>query len=429
MQKLWFESVYREAGGLSKRQLAIPMRIVGALKIDVLRHSLQIIVCRHEALRTRFVSDTDGPRQQIDDAHVTDLEVIDLRRSSRISAERETRRQSEAFIAKDIDLCVGPLFAARLFILNNKEQVLILALDHIITDGISNVIIFRELWSIYQQLVLGSPWSLVPVPLQFGDYAVWRQNMSEFLREEHESYWTSRLAEAPKIMLPRDAGVQQAQNPVEARLRLAFGVGLSARLRDLAQRERTLLPLVILTAYVTVMSRWCRQEDILLIFVSNARGRPELQNVVGFLANIVCLRVAVRQQDRLIDLLRRVDLEFRAAQEHQDFDRVIDLVPEGTTELGFNWLPDYWGQNMTHDVIAADAGLRIEPFWIASVPPRPAFSPWFSKSEAGIALTVEYRSDLFATRTIEWFGYSLRLCAEELTRCPHTQVSCLSIKD
>lgn len=420
LQVRWRKWITQENGGLSQR-ICTAMRVSGLLRVDLLRTSLEVVFRRHESLRTRIVL-IDGVLAQIVDASCDlKLDVIDLSEVSPSTAESRVLRCSEEFSREKIDLSVGPLFAAKLFKLSVSEHVLILALDHMITDGVSNNIVCREIWTAYHQLVRGLAPSLPQLPVQFADYAVWQQRTYGAWLRRHELYWRRRLAGAPKIQIPIEDRLIEVKNPVGATLEIPFGDALSARLRIVARREGVLLPVVVLTIYLAAMSHWCNQRDLVLTFLSNARYRPELQGMVGFLANVLYLRVEVTDDDSLSTLLKRVNFEFHSAYEHQDFGWVPDLVPECSTELHFNWLPPNWISTLIDDAQEGHGALRIQPFPLSLTWPF-KFIPWFSDSPAGVTVLVGYRPDIFERTTVERFGKSLVLFAEQLSGRPSARV-------
>lgn len=167
----------------------------------------------------------------------------------------------------------------------------------------------------------------------------------------------------------------------------------------MARRERSLLALVVLTAYIAVMSRWCNKGDLVTGFISNGRYRPELENMIGFVANMLHLHVEVTEGDSFLDLLKRLNREIRSAYDHQDFDRVPAFIPECATDLQFNWLPTHWSQGFVCQHREADDKVRVQQFPFRVIQPC-KFTP-FSDTAAGINVTVLYGSDRFAPSTIE----------------------------
>lgn len=421
-------------GRLSVRMGAAALRVLGPLDPIVLRRSLEEVIRRHESVRTRFVAIDGVPEQVIDSSCECHLEEIELAQTASSDGAREVTRLVRHFLEEQVDLSVGPLFAAKLWRLSSSEHVLILALDHMVADAASCAILSGEVWTLYHQAAKGLPFSLPHLPVQFADYAVWQQRTHSAWLKKHGPYWKERLTGAPRLQLPVDDGLASGDYPIAVPLHFPFGNRLSAGLRDAARREGALLPLVVLTVYVAVVSRWCGQRDLVLTFVSHGRHRrPELQNMIGFLASRLFLRVEIGHDDSFRDLLKRVNVEFYSAYEHYDFDRVPDFIPEcaADTDTDFNWLPAVWGRRPAHKG-AADEQLRIQPFPLE--PYRKRLPEWFklasvfSETAAGIVATVLYRPDLFAADTIERFGQNLRSFAQEFAHHPLAPIASVSLE-
>jgi len=408
-----------EAAGLSVRWSSFAMRVLGPLDVNLLKRSIDAAVWRHESIRTKIVVVEGIPRQQIDVACEYEWDVIDISDVSPKTIEGELKQLAEDFVRVKIDISSGQLFAVRVFRLSNCEHVLILALDHIITDGFSNGVLAKDIWALYRQGEQGLPLLLPELPLQFADYAVWQQRAYGAWLQNHEAYWRGRLTGSPqRIQIPVRDDSWQAKDPVGAELEITFGNALSAKLREIARRERTLLAMVVLTVYAATMSRWCNERNLVIAFISNGRNRSELQGMVGLVADPLFLRLEITKEDNFIDLLRRLIVEFRSAYDHPTFCWV-QCCP---TDVRFNWLPDHgakWVKD--HYLHGSDNRLVVLPFSL----PRPAplkLIPAFYNSDTGIGANVMYRPDLFALSTVERFGGDLRLFAEEFSRRPLCRV-------
>jgi hypothetical protein len=377
-------------------------------------------VHRHDALRTRIVVADGIPWQCIDPVRGDHLRIIDLTGVSSMNVEQEMKGLAQEFVDERTDLTVGPLFRGKLWKISALEHVLILTVDHIIADAASCAIIRRELWTLYHQLGKGRQSSLPQLPVQFADHAVWLQEVYSAWQRRYERYWKGRLIGSPHTKVPIDDGMADVQPHTVATLHFPFGKALTAKLRDMARYERTLLQIVVLAVYVATMSRWCNERDLVIRFVSHGRyGRPELENMVGLLTSVLHLRIEIAREDCFVDLLKRVSSEFASAHEHEDFNRVPELIPECATELSFNWLPTKWTRLDVDSEGKSKDALRIHPFPVrVGLPEEPKLLSLFSETAAGINMTVMYRPDLFSASTIRRFGHNLRSFAAEAVERP-----------
>jgi Condensation domain len=420
---------------------AAATRVSGPLDIGLLRASIEAVVARHESLRTRVVLKDGAPIQWIDHAGACPLQLVDLAGLSRDSVEAEAARLAKHFVDQSIDLSTGPLFEAQLLRLSHDQHVLIVALDHITADGLSFEILNREVWTLYEHGGEQAAPALPALPIQFADYAAWQAERSAAWRRRHASYWEACLAGAKGVRLPLRA-LDVTGQPAGAMLHFCFGTQLSGRLAELAWHQRVPLSLVILAIYVAVMSRWCQQRDVLLGFVTHGRDRPELDQMIGSLANYLYLRLQLEPASTFVALLKHIVEQLCTAQRHRDFGRVPDLLPDCATELYFNWIPasptfrwlplncmPNWlppGSTVTAGGLrsAADRSLRVEPFPLATSWSF-KFTTLFYDSPAGVSVAVWYWPELIAEGAVECLMHDLRASAVEFVRHPQAVLACV----
>lgn len=386
--------------------LGSAVRIAGSLDTELLRRSVVAVVARHESLRTRIASIDGKLYQHVDPPGDWQPEFVDLSALEPSNVTREARRIAEEFAEQKVDLFRGPLFKAALLKLSSCDHVLVLAAEHIISDAASFKILHKEIWSLYRHATPEASRALQPPAVQFADYAVWQDRTNEAWRMRHESYWREHLAHAPRTVVPVDYATAEMRAPTT--LYVPFGKRLSERLREFARREGCQLPLVVLTAYACAMARWCEQRDLLLALISHGRHcHAQLREMVGFLAACVLLRVEVAPDDGFLDVLKRVRLEFDSAFFHYDFDRALELVPECTTQLGFNWIAPHALAGSADECLASSGQLHLQPF-----PLRLSWTDnlltFFSDGASGIVASITYRPDCIALSTVERFAADLR---------------------
>src|SRR5215213_11921254 len=213
------------------------IRVRGILDVGALRKALGAIVARHEALRTTFAVVDGSPLQVISPALDAPLPVEDL--SSLPGAEREeaVQRWVHEAAREPFDLERGPLFRAGLLRLSEEEHVLLVTMHHVVSDGWSMGVFWRELGALYEAFLRGEPSPLEEPPVQYADYALWqRQWLSGEVLEEQLGYWKEQLAELPVLELPTDHPRPAVQTHRGARRSLTLPGSLTEALRDLARR-------------------------------------------------------------------------------------------------------------------------------------------------------------------------------------------------
>ena len=417
---------YYEGGKTSLRVARTVLRIQGPLNVRVLTDCLDYLVHRHESLRTRIIAINGAPVQCVDAPKELSLDVTDLTRLVPPRIEAAAQRMVEEFVTEKVDLAVGPLFSAKLIKLSACEHVLVLALDHIISDTVSNWILTKEMWELYGQATRGLPLALSSLPVQFADYVYWQFQIHEPWWKEHEPYWIRRLSGARPAEIFPEKNTTGADIATSTDRDIHLGRELSVQLRAIARRNQTEVALVICTVYVALISRWCRQHDLTIRFLISGRSRPELENMIGFVADFLHLRIAINQADSFPDVLKKMMLEFRSAYDHQDFGYVPKLIPGWSWDLpqdhrlGFFWMP---GSGMRafpdRDI---HNNLSICPYPYRETWSGVTFVPYFYDAPGGIGCMLIYNPSGFSSPTVERFARNLRYFAREFVEHPSVRV-------
>ncbi|WP_197340032.1 condensation domain-containing protein, partial [Ralstonia solanacearum] len=143
-----------------------------------LRRSLDRIVARHEALRTRFETQDGQAVQRVVPADVgLMLDWVDL--STEEAAEPKLGMLAEVEARTPFDLEQGLLIRGRLVKLSEQEHVLLVTMHHIVSDGWSQGVLARELGALYEAYRSGKEDPLPTLPIQYADYAVWQRRWLE----------------------------------------------------------------------------------------------------------------------------------------------------------------------------------------------------------------------------------------------------------
>src|SRR3954468_142632 len=175
-QRLWFLDQLEP--DTPAYNLVRAFRITGPLDVEAFTKAIGAIVQRHEALRTVFETVEGEARQVVVSSVEVQVPVIDLAYLPADQTEPEALRIASEEGKKPFDLTQGPLFRSLLVRLNQNQHLLVLAMHHIITDGWSISILFRELARTYEGLVDGKKPDLPELPVQYTEYAQWQREYS-----------------------------------------------------------------------------------------------------------------------------------------------------------------------------------------------------------------------------------------------------------
>jgi hypothetical protein len=202
-QRLWF--LEQLADGRPIYNVPFKLRIRGALNVDALRAALTEIVARHEILRTALVDREGVPVQQVNPASDFPLPVRDLGRLSPTRQPAEIDRLARAEATKPFDLAKDLLIRITLLRVADDEHVLLLTMHHIAVDGWSLNVLGEELAALYEAFAADATASLLPLPVQYADFALWQQQWMDSPDAARQiAYWTEQLQGLGTVELPTD---------------------------------------------------------------------------------------------------------------------------------------------------------------------------------------------------------------------------------
>jgi hypothetical protein len=323
---LWLLHEYHgESGALN---CPVVCRIEGPLDASVLSAAVVCLILRHESLRTTFIRRGHQLRQVIHDANEATVQHVDLSGASDTNAA--VQRALNVELRTSIDPSQWPL-RTTLLRLSREAHVFCLNIHHLVTDTWSCNVLQRELAMAYRQCQVGFP-SLPPIGWQFSQFMAWqeRQISGEGFRR-HREYWLRQLkgACAPRLPFgvtqPRIAGKRAN---VEARIDSAS----AEQLQRIAAAYRATFFAVMLSCYYTLLFRLTGQPDLAAATLFANRTRPEVENTIGFLTNLVVLPIQLRDAATFAEVVERCRTTALNGLAHQELP--YHVVSQGTSTNG-----------------------------------------------------------------------------------------------
>ncbi|MCJ0871765.1 non-ribosomal peptide synthetase [Streptomyces sp. AP-93] len=334
-QQMWFLS--RLDPGSTEYLVPLVVRLRGLLDTDALGRAWQALVDRHEILRTRYTLDGEDPVQVIDAPQPYPLTVDQLPgqdgQDGRDATETRVRALVEEGLRAPFDLARDWPVRARLIRLADDEHVLSVVFHHIACDAWSVGVFSQELSDLYGSFLSGREADLpAPLPAQYADYAAWqRSELTGEVIDRHLGYWTQQLDGLTPLELPTDRPRPALRDGSGDAVPFTVPAELATRIRDLAHRHDATLYMVFLAAYQSLLARWTGREDIAVGTVVSGRGRPELQQLIGYGINSLVMRGRWDGDRGFADLLAGTRSTVLDAYDHQDlaFARLVEeLQPE-----------------------------------------------------------------------------------------------------
>lgn len=429
-QRLWF--IDQLGGGSAGYTVLISVRLRGALDDESVQRGLDALIQRHEVLRTVFVSVDGNPVQEICAGGRFPLRVLDL--SACDEREREAQVSMHAIEESHakFDLRHGPLIRGRLLRLHAREHVLLVTMHHIIGDGWSKGVFFREFAELYKASREGRGDPLQVLPIQYADYAQWHRAhwLTGEALDKSLGYWRTRLqGAAPQLELPTDRPRPAVQSYRGKTVRVVLDAQLSARLRALALRHEMTLFMVLYAGWSILLSRLSGQEDVVVGTPIANRQRPEVEGLIGLFVNTLVLRVGARDDMRLAEFLQQVKEVTLGAYDHQDvpFEKVVEeLQPQRSLSRN----PLFQVMFVLHNWPKSELQLPGVTATLEGDVDEPSILDlWMSMEERGdqIVGAVNYATDLFDQETVERWIACFAVLLRGMTDRPHSRIGDLPL--
>ena len=380
------------------------LRLSGTLEVEALKRSIEEIVSRHEALRTTFAAVDGEPVQVISPAMDTRLPVEDLSGQPKAEREAEAKRLALEEKRRPFDLERGPLVRTKLVRLDQEEHVLLVTMHHVVSDGWSLGVFWRELGALYEAFSRGESSPLAELSIQYADYALWQRRwLTGEVLEEQLGYWKEQLAELPVLELPTDQPRPTVQTHRGARRSLTLPESLTEALKELSRQEGTTLFMVLLGAFQALLARYSGQDDIAVGSPIAGRTRSEIEELIGFFVNTLVLRTDLSGDPSFREVLSRVREVALGAYDHQDlpFEKLVEeLQPERDLSRVPLSQVFFALQNVPREALKLP-NLALERQNVEGGTVKFDLSLFMFEEDQGLKGRLVYNADLFDDTTIE----------------------------
>ena len=425
-ERLWF--IEQLQPGNSAYNIFSASRIKGPLNAALMERVVNELIARHEVLRTTFTVVDDQPMQVIHPRMEITLTPVDLQSLPVEEREQEALRLVTETFSQPFDLEKGPLVRVGLLRLAEDDHVLHSNMHHAVTDRWSGAIFEQETGLLYEAFANNRPSPLPELPIQYADYAIWQRSMaeSEIYRRQAE-YWTRRLIGLPFVLeVPIDFPRPPIQNFRGARVYTRYSRRLLDALRELSRREGVTMFTLALAAYKALLYRYTAQETVLVGTTFANRNRPELQNMVGYLLNLIVLSTDLSGNPTFREVLRRERATVLEGFANQDlpFGKLVQelrpvqdasrnpIVQHSLIYLDFPELTVMETLGLTARHLDIDNGASRFDMTLA-----------MTETEQGYEVDIEFPTDLYRRERIERMTSHLESILESIVVDPAQRLS------
>jgi amino acid adenylation domain-containing protein len=277
---------------------------------------LSQVITRHESLRTAFRLVNNEP-----------VQVISSKVEFRIEKVKGTGKplaETVASLVQPFNLEMAPLMRA-FHIEQDGRFHLLVDIHHIVTDGISQDILTREIGLLHSGTRLTNP------KFQYKDFAAYQNSRAYEMRQVRmKEHWLQELAAPlPQLNIPTDHPRPAIKQYKGKSVRFYTGPGDTVRLRTLSDREDATMFMTMLAVFKIFLHKLSGQDDIIVGIPLSGRQPHETSTMIGMFINTLPARSVVSTDDTFAEFLRKKrDQCITSIFEHQDFqfDNLVAIL-------------------------------------------------------------------------------------------------------
>ncbi|MCG8317534.1 MAG: amino acid adenylation domain-containing protein [Pseudomonadales bacterium] len=441
-KRMWFFDKLHQQNVAYNLPFALKMQ--GALDVAALEKSFESMIKRHEIFRTVYVEDEGHALQVVQDVPKIRFDVEDLSylKEPALSRSIDDRVRREARKAFDLEL--GPVIRAELFRLPDmdveegvektrasEQYLLLITIHHIAADGWSLSVITNEIARAYEAEVNETEAKLLPMPLQYVDFAQWQKQLFESqVLDNQLDYWTDSLRGVSVLDLPTDHARPPEQSFKGANYYFSIPKDKLKALKQLSRSQGVTLYMSLLASYKVLLHHYTQADDICVGTPIANRSTPELEQLIGFFVNTLALRTDLEGNPRFTDFLTRVRKTTQGAFANQDmpFERVVEHLG---IPRDMSYSPVFQVmfvlQNSTIDEAFNLAGVNVESLHTSPGTSKFDMTLQFSEESGVLYGDLEYATDLFEESTIIKFVEHYLQLVESILADPATPIGNLNI--
>ncbi|WP_264529198.1 amino acid adenylation domain-containing protein [Flavobacterium sp. N502540] len=430
--RLWTLSQFES--GNSAYNLFAAFEFKGVLEFEKLAEAFQILVERHESLRTVFKEDEQGDLGQYIVPAAQYSGTLQFRDLSNATAEvlsnHANTLQRHAF-----DLEKGPLFIGEIVKTTADHHILMLNMHHIIGDGWSMGVLSREFITIYNELVIGNEIVLPDLPIQYKDYSEWQNSPSrQAVLEKSKALWLETFSgDLPVLELPSNKVRPKLKTYNGSGIKHSFSKKSNTALNTYAQQNGVTPFMVLMAGINGLLSRYTNSSDLILGTPVAGREHSDLENQVGLYLNTLAIRTTFEKTVSFQDLLQTQKETLLKAYSHQDYPldslvEALDLKRDTSRSVLFDVLVVFQNQQ---ELLASESlrisGVEITPYKNL----KKSFSKFdltfaFAEFQGELTLDIEYNTDIYESEFVARLASHLETFLTEAIQNPEQKVATLN---
>ncbi|KKD52441.1 MULTISPECIES: non-ribosomal peptide synthetase [Paenibacillus] len=413
---------------------------------QALRQALHQITTHHDALRMIFRSSENGYtawNRGVDEGEPYHLECFDYRNSDAIEGNLAKIIEAKCNeIQSGISLSEGPLMRLGLFRCPDGDHLLV-AIHHLVVDGVSWRILFEDLATAYEQASKGE--QVIQLPHKTDSFQTWAEKLHAYANspamERERAYW-EELAQAELAPLPQDYGHNEHDKPLIGDSESVTALWTNAETEQLLKQAnrayRTEINDLLLTAVGMALQAWSGNDRFLINLEGHGRepilSEVDITRTIGWFTSQYPVLLDMPEETALSQRIKHVKEGLRSIPQKGIGYGALKYLFDSQTqasegpsaifttapEISFNYLGQF-----DQDMKGND--LQSSPYE-GGMPLSPTMARTYTLDFGGIisggqlGLTISYSRTSYRPETIERLARLLESSLREiLTHCTHKE--------
>ena len=389
------------------------IKLKGKVKINLLKAALQAMVDRHEIFRTEFHIIDGEPIQKI-------IKNVEVEFDYDVNDAMEEKKLMYDFV-RQFDLSKAPLVRAKLVKKSDDEYVLMLDMHHIVSDGISMITFIKEFTALYNGC------SLEPLTLQYKDYSEWMRSRD---LSAQKAYWEQEYSEEiPVLDMPLDYNRLPEQSYNGASTDIFLDAELVEKIKKLAKKSGTTEYPVFLSAAMVLLSKYSRQEEIVIGSPVSARTHKDTEEMLGMFVNTLALKGNLGGKKTYYEFLKEINEKCLKAYENQEypFEELVEAVVKNR-DFSRNPLFDVMlAIENDEDEMLNFEGMEANKIILESDTSKFDFTFGIASIRGKYIIRLEYCTDLFKAETAQRILVHYKVVLEQIVNSPNIKLENIEI--
>ncbi|KAB8154235.1 amino acid adenylation domain-containing protein [Kordia sp. TARA_039_SRF] len=391
------------------------------LNFSLFEKAFNVILERHETLRTVFFEIDGEPKQKIEAFKPVQISVQEL-------PKEVVKRQ---VFYHEFELQEAPLY--KLSISTDKGvNTLFFNIHHIISDGWSIEVIVEELLQVYQALLEKRNLNLEELTIHYKDYAHWQNNLLATNKlKDQRTYWNEKLSgHIPYLQLPKDYTYTNKKKYTSSRYHTIYlDEQTKEKISNVSKRLKTSVFSLFLASFKVLLYKITSEKELTVGIPAANRTHDQVKRIVGCFLNTLMLRDTLIEEETFEAYVTKVNqtLMEGLANQNYPFENILEDIQVTKEQYGFPISPVFLNMlDFNLDTLESIQDFNTQQGTIDSVP-KFELECYLKTYINGMAINCVYNDKLFTPETIAYWMKSYVEIIEQVLAKPSKELQEISV--